>query len=87
MDALEIANSLRPDIVLIDISIPTLDGIEATKRITVKCPDIGIIILSVHDENILTPQAMEAGGRCYVSKFTDTDELVDIVRREALARR
>jgi len=63
-----------------DICMPCLDGIEATRRIKAESPNIGIIIMSSHDENLFQLRALEAGASGYLTKGTASDHLVDAVK-------
>lgn len=67
--------TLQPDIVLMDISIPNLDGIEATRLITKTNPKIAILILSMHDEIHFLCRALEAGAIGYLLEDSPAEEL------------
>ena len=74
--ALKQIRALQPDIVLMDISIPNFDGIEATRIITKTIPKSAIIILSMHDETHFLIRALEAGAMAYLVKDSPADELL-----------
>ena len=73
--AYDLVGSLRPDVVLIDISMPGMNGIEATRMIHAEFPDVGIIILSVHDDDQYVHAALDAGANGYLLKTIEAAEL------------
>ena len=75
-DALEKVEQLVPDVVLMDIAMPVMDGLEATRSIKVRWPDVRILILSMHDEPEYVRKIMQAGASGYVLKDVSADELV-----------
>ena len=80
-EALKLATSLQPHIVLMDLSMPVLDGIEATKELKKQAPHIQVMILtSFSDQDHVIP-ALEAGASGYQLKESDPDELVAAIRK------
>lgn len=69
----------RPDVAIVDISMPVLNGIEATRRITESSTGVKVIILTVHDEPAYVEAAFEAGAHGYVLKFDARRELVPAI--------
>lgn len=68
MDAVQMARDLEPDLVIMDITMPRLSGIEATREIIAVLPSTRVIILSVHSRRAFIMEALEAGARGYVLK-------------------
>lgn len=80
-EALFQAKALRPDVVLMDINMPGMDGITATERLTVEVPETTIIIMSVQGEQEYLRRAMMAGAKNYLTKPFTGDELIQAVRQ------
>ena len=76
MSAVRLARELAPDVVLMDVVMPRLNGIEATRQIRRDCPDVRIIGLSVHDSPTYVNKMFRAGASAYMLKDCDMDELV-----------
>ena len=74
------ARSHQPDVVLIDISMPFMNGIEATKQIRECCPGTHVLALSIYPDKEYVHSALEAGARGYLLKDQIGDELVDAIR-------
>lgn len=73
-EAVRQALELEPDVAVLDIAMPVLGGIEATRQIVRRLPDLGILILSMHSEEAFITQALQAGARGYLLKDSaDTD--------------
>jgi two-component system, NarL family, response regulator NreC len=77
--ALELTAELRPDIVVMDISMPGMSGIEATRRIHEFCPFARILILTVHDDTLMLQGAIRAGASGYILKQAVKSELIDAI--------
>jgi DNA-binding NarL/FixJ family response regulator len=78
--AVELALSLKPDVVLMDVQLPVLDGIAATRKIKVSRPTIAVLALTAHDEDQYIFALLEAGAAGYLLKTVRAGELVDAVR-------
>jgi two-component system nitrate/nitrite response regulator NarL len=78
-DAIEKAAQLDPDIILMDISMPVMNGIEATRIITETMPGIKILALTQHEENEYVMEIMKAGGSGYLLKNSTKKEFVDAI--------
>ena len=81
MEAVALTKRLRPDIVLMDINMPVMDGIEATRIISVEAPMSTVVILSVQGEQEYLREAMAAGARNYLVKPFSVDELINTIRK------
>jgi DNA-binding NarL/FixJ family response regulator len=77
--AVRLVEQLRPDVVLMDINMPGLDGIEATRRIVQGDSSIKVIGLSVHCFEFYARRMLEAGAHAYVLKDGDIDELIEVI--------
>ena len=78
-EATELAHRLMPDVVLMDISMPRMSGIEATQRILKENPHIGIVLVTMFDEPESAFEGMRAGARGYVLKEAEPEELQRVV--------
>jgi DNA-binding NarL/FixJ family response regulator len=81
--ALELAKTLRPDVVLMDIAMSPTDGIATTQALHEMYPHIGVIILSIHDDAFMQEQAEKAGAVAFVPKRVPTDMLLATIRQTA----
>jgi DNA-binding NarL/FixJ family response regulator len=79
-EAIELAKELHPDVAIIDIVMPELDGIETAKQIKAACPAVAIVMLSAYDYEAYTLGALEAGAVGYLLKETSPYELVNAIR-------
>ena len=79
-EALDLAHALHPDVVVMDISMPNLNGIEATKRISAELPGVKVIGLSMHQKEDVASTACEVGAVAYLSKDGPLEELVGAIR-------
>ncbi|MBS3948316.1 MAG: response regulator transcription factor [Dethiobacter sp.] len=79
-EAHRLAVELLPDIVLMDVNMPELNGIEATRLIKAACPGVQIIALTIHDEEEYVIELVKAGVSAYLLKDTDTVSLVETIR-------
>lgn len=82
-DAIKLTDQLRPQLVVMDCAMPGTSGLVATRRILEKHPAIAVLMLSMHSEDTLVRQALEAGARGYILKSAVDLELVSAVRRVA----
>ena len=82
--AVDLALEHRPDVVVMDIGMPELDGLEATRRILRARPTARVLVLTAHDDEDMRQAAKDAGAMGYVVKSASTKEIAEAVR--ALAR-
>ncbi len=75
-DALEKARALKPDVIVMDVSMPRLNGLEATRQVRSVLPDCEVLILSQHESPEMARQAMNAGARGYVAKRSIAKDLI-----------
>lgn len=80
-EAVQIARELKPDVVLMDINMPDLDGISATEIISEQLPQTAVVIISIQGEQEYLRKAMAAGANDYLTKPFSSQELVDAIRR------
>jgi DNA-binding NarL/FixJ family response regulator len=79
-EAVDLALSLLPDVVLMDLRMPGLNGIEATAQIVAAAPDVGVIVLTMFEQDESIFAAMRAGARGYLLKGADRDDIERAVR-------
>jgi two-component system, NarL family, invasion response regulator UvrY len=79
--AFDQAMEKKPDVAVIDISMPGMDGLEVVTRMTGYCPDIPVLILTMHDEEQYVIRAIEAGAMGYVTKQSAPEQLVAAVKK------
>lgn len=79
-EAVEGAQQSRPDVAVLDISMPELNGVEATQQITKQFPDTRVIVMTMHDSEELARRVLEAGARGYVLKSDAARDLCNAVK-------
>ena len=79
-EAVNLATSLKPDVAIMDISMPKMDGIEATRLIKAACPSISVLALSAYDDDQFVFSLLEAGAAGYLLKSVRGRELLDAIR-------
>jgi DNA-binding NarL/FixJ family response regulator len=85
--ALRETERLQPHVVIMDIATPGMNGIDATRLLTAKTPEVGVVVLSIHTSPVIVRRAIEAGARGFLSKDVGTDELLRAVRAAAAGER
>ena len=79
-EAIRLVGSLSPDVAIMDISMPNIDGIEATRQIKAKYPKVAVLILSAYDDDQFVFSLLEAGAAGYLLKSVRGNELVNAIR-------
>lgn len=83
-EAINLAESLQPDVILMDIQMPEINGIDATRQIVNTSPHIGVIMVTMFEDDDSVFAAMRAGAKGYVLKGADQDEMIRVI--QAVAR-
>lgn len=78
--AIALAHELQPDVLLLDVSMPEPGGIEVTRQVRQHCPDTRVLILTVHEDESLLQEAIQAGAAGYIIKRAVEAELINAVR-------
>lgn len=85
-EAVRQAEALKPDVVILDIGMPLLNGLEATRQIVRRLPDVGVLILSMHSNEAYVTQALQAGALGYLLKDSAGVDLIDAVEAVSLGK-
>ncbi len=80
-EALNMINKVRPNVAVIDINMPGMDGLEVTNRLQVLYPDLPVIILSMHETEHFIVQSLDNGAKGYITKQSASDELLLGIRK------
>lgn len=79
-EALQLVEQYQPDVVIMDINMPSVNGVEATKQLVEANPETKVIILSIHDDETYVTHALQTGARGYLLKEMDADALIQAVK-------
>ncbi|MFQ5872947.1 MAG: response regulator [Dehalococcoidia bacterium] len=79
-EAVDVAKALQADVVLMDIGMPGISGIDATKQLSRAAPDVRVLILTVYDQDDFLFRALQAGASGYVLKGAEVDDLLQAIR-------
>lgn len=79
-EAVRLASKLKPDVAIIDVAMPRVDGIEATRQIKALCPSVAVLVLSAYDDDQFVFGLLEAGAAGYLLKSVRGHEIVDAIR-------
>ncbi len=80
LEAIQLAHSLKPTVILMDINMPVIDGVEATRTILRHNGKIGIIILTMYPQDEYVIEALKAGAKAYLLKDTRSKKLLEVIR-------
>ena len=83
VEAVQLAEQLKPDVILMDLRMPRMDGISAIRQLRIEQPEVAIVILTTYNEDDLMRQGLEAGARGYLLKDTDRATLFNTIRAAA----
>jgi two-component system, NarL family, invasion response regulator UvrY len=86
-DALKLFRAERPDVVVLDINLPDIDGLEVLKRLVAEDGNVRVLVLSMHAEGLYARQCLQLGATGYISKNAQPDEIISAVRQVALGKR
>lgn len=78
--AIQLAGELQPDAIVMDVAMPNLNGIEATRQITAALPKIAVVVLSMHSDESYVMRALKAGARGYLLKDSAEADLIQAIR-------
>jgi two-component system, NarL family, response regulator NreC len=87
LETVEKVEQLQPDILVLDIMMGGINGLEVTRQLSKKCPKTGIVILSMHSNEAYVLEALRSGARAYILKDNTTEDLVRAIREVAAGRR
>jgi DNA-binding NarL/FixJ family response regulator len=79
-EALKAISELKPDVVIVDITLKNSDGIELTKNLKARYPTLPVIVLSIHDESVYAERALRAGAQAYLMKEVVSENIVTAIR-------
>lgn len=82
-EAIALAERLRPDVVLMDVTMPHVDGITATRVLRATVPGSAVVMLSLHDDAITQRQARDAGAAAFIAKHSNIEHVLAAIRAAA----
>ena len=80
-DAVKMFQSLRPDMVTMDITMPEMDGIAATRQIMASCPSAVVVMVSSHGQEAMVLDALDAGAKDYILKTVEKETMREILQK------
>ena len=87
LQTVRLAEKLQPDILILDLMMSGINGLEVTRQLNRKCPQISIIVLSMHSNEAYVLEALRCGAKAYILKDNSIDDLVNAVREVSAGRR
>ncbi|AXF56319.1 response regulator [Salicibibacter kimchii] len=79
-EAIQLVSQYQPDVVLMDINMPGVNGVEATRKLVERFPDVKVLILSIHDDEAYVTHVLKTGASGYLLKEMDADALIEAVK-------
>ncbi len=79
-EAINLCGTTQPDVIVMDLLMPAMDGVMATRLVRQQCPRVQVIAISISDDPALKQQVLRAGAYCWLSKSAAIDNLVDCIR-------
>ena len=86
LEAIELAKKLAPDVILMDVEIPHMDGITATQTLKTITPDTNVVVLTLHDDADVKLRTLDAGAFAFVPKHAPLDALIFTIRQAATSK-
>jgi two-component system, NarL family, response regulator NreC len=87
IETVKLVEELKPDILILDLMMGGINGLEVTRQLTKKLPQTGIVVLSMHSNEAYVLEALRSGAKAYILKDNTTDDLVHAIREVAAGRR
>jgi two-component system response regulator NreC len=87
IETIKLVEELEPQILILDLMMGGVNGLEVTRQLSKKKPDVGIVILSMHSNEAYVLEALRSGAQAYILKDNTTEELVHAIREVAAGRR
>lgn len=81
-EAVELTRKHHPNVVIMDISMPRMGGVDATRRIHAEMPDVRVVGLSMHNQEDMAEQMLAAGAETLLNKVSPVDQLLDVLRNK-----
>ena len=81
VEAMSLTKQFKPDVLLLDLSMPDMDGITVTKELHIQYPELRILILTVHEDEGLLREAIRSGASGYILKHAAEKELIEAIKR------
>ncbi len=82
-EAVRLTHELQPDVVVMDVRMPKMSGVEATRRIKAQCPNVRVLVLTAHDDDEYVFALLQAGANGYLLKTAEIDKVVEAIRAVA----
>jgi DNA-binding NarL/FixJ family response regulator len=79
-EAIELAQTQQPDVILMDVAMPDMDGMEATRQLGACCPSVAVLALTIHEEEDYFFEMLDAGASGYIPKRAAPDDLLQAIR-------